>query len=186
VSAVPAGTSGVANQDVVVGKAAAPVTVTVYEDFQCPICREFEQQSGPTLKSLIDRGTVRADYRPIAFLDRASTTNYSTRSLSSVGCVLDTTPSAFPAYHDLLFANQPPEDSAGLSDGKLAALAKQAGVDAADCIAAHRFQGWAARVTDQASKDGVNGTPTVLVNGRALQDRTPRGLTAAVRAAAQK
>src|SRR3954452_23727537 len=186
VSAEPAGTTGVANQDVFVGKAGAPVTVTVYEDFQCPICRDFEQQSGPTLKSLIARGTVRADYRPIAFLDRASTTNYSTRSLSSVGCVLDTTPSAFPAYHDLLFANQPPENSAGLPDDKLAALAKQAGADAQDCITAHTYQGGAARVTDQASKDGVTGTPTILVNGTVLQDRTPQGLTAAVQAAARK
>ncbi|GMA86316.1 hypothetical protein GCM10025868_15660 [Angustibacter aerolatus] len=42
-----------------------------------------------------------------------------------------------------------------------------------------------ARVTDQSSKDGVNQTPTVLVAGKELADRTPAGLTAAVRAAQQ-
>src|SRR3954447_14521464 len=42
VSSVPAGTTGVANQDVFVGEAGAPVTVTVYEDFQSPICLDFE------------------------------------------------------------------------------------------------------------------------------------------------
>jgi protein-disulfide isomerase len=182
-SADPGGTTGTAHQDIVVGKAAAPVTVTVYEDFQCPICRDFEQQSGATLRSYVDQGTVRLVYRPIAFLDRASTTRYSTRSLSAAGCVLTARPSAFPAFHDLLFANQPAEGSAGLTDARLAALATQAGADTGSCIPQHRYEGWAARVTDQASKDGVNGTPTVEVNGTVLQDRTDQGLRAAIAAA---
>jgi protein-disulfide isomerase len=183
VSAVPHGTSGTTNQDVVVGKAGAPVKVVIYEDFQCPICRDFEQQSGPTLRSLVDAGTVQVAYRPIAILDRFSSTRYSTRSLSSVGCVVDARPAAFVAYHDLLFANQPPENSAGLPDARLAALAKQAGADVSGCVTARRYEGWAFRVTEQASKDGVTGTPTVLVDGTPLEDRTPGGLRSAVAAA---
>jgi protein-disulfide isomerase len=38
-------------------------------------------------------------------------------------------------------------------------------------------------VTDQASRDGVTGTPTVLVDGTALADLTAAGLAAAVTAA---
>jgi hypothetical protein len=37
----------------------------------------------------------------------------------------------------------------------------------------------------QAGKDGVTGTPTVLVDGEALADLSPAGLTAAVTAARQ-
>jgi len=42
---------------------------------------------------------------------------------------------------------------------------------------------WVTHVTDQASKDGVTGTPTVLVAGKELADLSPDGLTAAVEAA---
>ena len=42
---------------------------------------------------------------------------------------------------------------------------------------------WVKKVTDQASKDGVTGTPTVLVKGKVLADLSPAGLTAAVNAA---
>jgi hypothetical protein len=38
-------------------------------------------------------------------------------------------------------------------------------------------------VTDQASKDGVAQTPTVLVDGRRLADLSPGGVTAAVQSA---
>ena len=57
---MPGGTTGTANQEVVVGRASAPVTVTLYEDLQCPICREFEQ-SEPTLE--VD-GTVPQNRTP--------------------------------------------------------------------------------------------------------------------------
>jgi protein-disulfide isomerase len=181
-AAVPGGTSGTAGQSILVGRTSAPVTVTLYEDFQCPICRDFEKTSGSTLRSLVQDGTVKVAYRPIAILDRFSTTQYSTRSLSSVGCLVSSRPQAFVAYHDLLFANQPAENSAGLTDARLAALAKQAGADVSGCVTERRYEGWAARVTDQASKDGINGTPTVLVDGKVLQDTSPQGLQAAVAA----
>lgn len=183
----PSGTSGTANQSIVVGRATAPVTVTAYEDFQCPLCKAFEDTTGATLKALIDEGTVRVDYRPIAILDRFSTTSYSTRSLVSAGCVVASSPGAYPTFHDLLFANQPAENSAGLSDARLAELAAQAGAAGASaCITGKTYAGWAGRVTDQSSKDKVAGTPTVLVNGAMLTDTSPTGLTAAVQAAAQR
>jgi len=31
------------------GSAAAPVTITLYEDFHCPHCGQFEEQFGPTI-----------------------------------------------------------------------------------------------------------------------------------------
>ena len=40
-----------------------------------------------------------------------------------------------------------------------------------------------ARATDQSSKDGVTGTPTVRVNGKAVDQPTLDQVTAAVNAA---
>jgi protein-disulfide isomerase len=155
---------------ILTGDKSAPVTVTIYEDFQCPFCKAFEQQLGPVLRSDVNKGEIRVDYRPIAFLDRASTTQYSTRALETAACALDNGGTAvFAKLHDLLFQNQPQEGSAGLSNAQLADLAQQAGADKAAvsaCQAKGTFDSWAAKATDKASKDGVNETPTYLVNGK--------------------
>src|SRR5262245_29209151 len=114
------------------GQDSAPVSVVVYEDFQCPVCKAFEENVGSMLTDEIDQGTVQLEYRPIAFLDHASTTNYSSRALATAACALDQGgPEVFNSLHDLLFTHQPEEGSAGLTDGELADLAAQAGADKA-------------------------------------------------------
>jgi protein-disulfide isomerase len=189
-AAAPAGTvddgTGIA-----VGQPDAPVTVAVYEDFQCPVCASFEATNGATLDRLVRDGAIRLVYHPIAFLDRASTTDYSTRALNAAGVVLDRAGAdAFVRFHDLLFASQPPEGSAGLTDDQLVDLAVQAGASGEAVeqgIHDRAFGDWVRQVTDAASRAGVNGTPTVLVDGTPIPNDqlTPEGLAAAVDAAAQ-
>lgn len=154
------------------GQADAPVTVTLYEDFQCPICREFEASTGSTIDRYVRSGTIKVQYRPIAFLDRESTTQYSTRALNAAACVANAAGiPAFTKFHDLLYAHQPPEGSAGLPNSQLASFAAQSGATGPAvkrCINSGRFNGWTRTVTDKASKAGVNGTPTVRVDGKTL------------------
>jgi len=162
--------------------------VDVYEDFQCPVCAQLEATSGATLRSLVDAGTVRLRYRGMAFLDRASTTDYSTRALNAAAVVAESGTDAYRAFHDLLFANQPAEGSAGLSDDQLVGFAAQAGATGdgvASGIRDLRHGDWVAAATDQASRDGVTGTPTVVVDGTTLDstELTPEGIAAAVQAA---
>jgi protein-disulfide isomerase len=161
---------------VVIGDASAAHTVTVYEDFQCPICHEFEQKTRDRLRRAVDAGKIRLDYRMVAFLDEASTTDYSTRALNAAAVVLDTAgPDVFLEFHDLLFDHQPPEGSAGLSDSQLVTYAVRAGADAAVVrpgIEGLTFRQWAVNATSQMSKDGVNGTPTVLVDGERQPEAT--------------
>src|SRR5688572_4459029 len=59
---------------------SGPVQIDIYEDFICPACGQFEQQTGGTLDKLVSEGKVTVVYHPVAFLDRASSTDYSTRS----------------------------------------------------------------------------------------------------------
>ena len=169
-----------------VGQASAPVTVTLYEDFQCPACKRFETEAGPQLASWAADGTVKLDYRPIAILDRASSTRYSTRSLNAAAAVLTSSPAAYQKFHDLLYAQQPAEGSPGLPDSTLVDLAKQAGADGAavsKALADRQYEGWAATVTDESSQAGVVQTPTVKVNGTELKNPDLAYLTAAVDAA---
>jgi protein-disulfide isomerase len=118
-SAAPAGVTD--TYGIMRGDDSAPVTVTIYEDFQCPFCAEFEAALGETLTKNVDEGTIKIDYRPLAFLDDATTTDYSSRALETAACTLDDGGvDAYVALHDLLFTNQPSEGTAGLSDAELA------------------------------------------------------------------
>jgi protein-disulfide isomerase len=173
---------------IVVGSASAPVTVDLYEDFQCPNCKAFEAASGSTLAQLVAAGTVQAHYHPMAFLDTSANGQYSTRALNAAGAVLaagGTT--AFQTFHDLLFANQPAEGGAGLTDAQLVQYATQSGATGTSVEQAIKnltYGDWVKTATDQASKNGVTGTPTVFVAGQKLADISAAGLTAAVTTAA--
>ena len=171
--------TGASAAGVTVGNPSAPHTVDLYLDFLCPVCRAYEQQSGATLDGLVSADTAKIVYHPIAILDRLSSTQYSSRAAAAAGCAANA--GVFPQFVKLLYANQPPENSAGLPDSQLTALAQQAGAPATvgQCIADGTYKGWAAGITDQASKAGVNGTPTVVVDGRsiALTDEALRSAT---------
>ncbi|MGZ4497758.1 MAG: DsbA family protein [Nocardioides sp.] len=171
---------------VTVGKATAPRTVTVYEDFQCPICREFEAATKDKLRAGVAAGKIKIDYHMVAFLDRSSTTRYSSRALNAAAVVLDTSGvDVFEKFHDLLYAHQPAEGSAGLSDAQLVQYAVEAGASESAVKAGIQddtYHQWVVNATDQMSKNGVNGTPTVEVDGKRAGATLPEAITAALNA----
>jgi protein-disulfide isomerase len=143
-----------------------PVVIDAYEDFLCPFCRMFEERSGATLHRLVDEELATVVYHPLGFLDRASTTAYSSRAAAASGCAADR--GRFLAFHDILYANQPPEAGPGLSDEELIALGAQVGLTDdgfATCVTEHAHLPWVAYVTERAIARGVSGTPTVMVEG---------------------
>jgi protein-disulfide isomerase len=160
-----------------------PVVIDAYEDFLCPFCRMFEERSGATLHRLIDAELATVVYHPLGFLDRASTTAYSSRAAAASGCAADH--GRFLEFHDILYANQPPEGGPGLSDEELIALGAQVGLTDdgfATCVAEHAHLPWVAYVTERAITRGVSGTPTVMVAGINIP-ANPEMIVAAVSAA---
>jgi len=174
-----------------VGKGGAKVTVDIYEDFMCPICKEFEVADGPILRKYATDGKINLVYHPVAILDRASAgTRYSTRSANLMAAVLNSSPGSALALHDFLFENQPQEGGQGLPDEALLALAEKIGVKQ-DLIAANvkslRFEGWVTTTTDKFTKVfPPGGTPTVAIDGQVFKDLEPAKLTAALDAAVKK
>ena len=142
-----------------------PVVVDLYLDFLCPYCKLFEEQNGEAVDELTDRGAITAVYHPLGFLDRLSTTGYSTRAAAASGCAADG--GRFREYLYALYDNQPPEGGAGLSDEELVELGLRSGVDETfgDCVLAGRYIEWAEHVTALAVARGVSGIPTVFVGG---------------------
>jgi protein-disulfide isomerase len=143
-----------------------PVLIDAYIDFICPYCRLFEERCGPLIDRLLAGHLASVAYHPLNFLDRLSTTAYSSRAASASGCASDR--DSFLVYAKALFAVQPPEGGPGLMDEELAEVGAHAGIDDpgfAACVSDHVYVPWVAQVSERAMARGVSGTPTVYVDG---------------------
>ena len=168
------------------GKAGTdPVKVVLTEDFQCPVCKAFEEQTGAFLNDLVKKGEITIDYRPISFLDRSSANEYSSRAANAAMCVLNEGGvEDYKKYHDLLYANQPAEQTAGPEDAELIADAKQVGVTGIDsCIRKKVYGPWLEKALEKAQSDGFQGTPWVRIDGKDVKSPTADAIQKAIDAA---
>ncbi|MCW2497113.1 MauE/DoxX family redox-associated membrane protein [Jatrophihabitans sp.] len=184
---------------VVYGKKAA-ATVEVYEDLGCPICEEFETSVHAQLDKDVVANLAQVRFHPISILDRNSPNQYSTRAANAVLCASDNSVDAFVAYHNLLYGSsggkqvQPKEGTAGPTNFELIGYAKTltknfttaAITTFTTCVNSEQHKPLVEALTDQASKRGVDGTPTVFVNGKKLGSNTLAALSAAIKAADAK
>ncbi|MEO8263025.1 MAG: thioredoxin domain-containing protein [Pseudolysinimonas sp.] len=155
----------------------AQLHIVTYLDYLCPFCNQFEATNGAAIQQLIESGTADLEIHPIAILDRSSLgTNYSTRSANAAACVAQYSPDQYLDVNAALFAAQPQEQTAGLSDDDLIDVLSGAGASSDDittCIRDQTFKAWVSAATtrtladpDLKNADGNFGTPTVLVNGQ--------------------
>ena len=117
-------------------------------------------------------GKVRVEYRPFNLLSTIG--DYSERSAAAFAVVLDTAgPDVAKKFHDLLYENQPSEAGPFPSDDDLVGLAVEAGADEADVrrgLEAGDGTKWVSEATQAALDAGVEGTPTVLLDGTVFRD----------------
>lgn len=161
------------------GSSEPKAVLSLYEDFLCPACGNFEKQFGPTINRLIDSGAVAADYYMVSILDRQGQ-GYSTRAANAGYCVADADTEAFRRFHGALFAQQPAEGVGPFPDNsRLIEIARQAGVtgDVPNCINNGRYEDM---VKGLAKATGVNSTPTIRINGQDWRPSTPDALIAEV------
>ncbi|WP_431682299.1 DsbA family protein [Kitasatospora sp. KL5] len=170
---VPANTSGKDGTVVVYGKADAPHTVQVYEDFRCPVCKEFEASAGQAVQQLADSGQYKIEYHLAAFLDQNLGGKGSRTALAAAGAALDQGVDQFKKFHDVLYANQPDEREDGFGDvnrilelaDKVPGLKTEAFTKA---VTEGTYRPWAAKVDKAFSASGAQGTPTVVLDGKVL------------------
>lgn len=145
--------------------------VQVAIDFQCPACKVFEESTGVELKNMADNGEIILEQKPVAILDGASSTNYSSRAGNAFACVLNEYPEKAQDYIEALFTVQPAEGGAGINNARLASVASDVGATGLeDCISNNTYRGWMAKQTDDALADGLTATPSISINGE-LWDR---------------
>ncbi|MDR1824269.1 MAG: thioredoxin domain-containing protein [Bifidobacteriaceae bacterium] len=161
------GARGVAEDASLPDQPLMPARVDVFLDYMCPYCRQFDQQNGPDLQEMVNRGLTAWVIHPLAFLDRLSQGSaYSTRSAAAAYAVAQGAPEHFGAFNALLFNNQPKEGTAGLSGARLEGLAQELGVsqEVTKTFATAAFFSVVQASTQVAIDAGVQGTPTVLLS----------------------
>lgn len=157
------------------GTATKPV-IDLYEDFQCPVCEQYESTIGADIEALATSGKASVVYHPLTILDRVDDTSpaavkqSSTRSAAAAACAQDQ--GKFLAFHDVVYKNPPATEGTGFTDAQLLAFGKDAGVPDlsrfTQCYKAKTYVPFLTKVSGEADQRQVTGTPTFFVNGKML------------------
>ncbi|WP_291379459.1 thioredoxin domain-containing protein [Demequina sp.] len=161
---IPIGSTGVVGEEL----DSTRVRLDVYFDFMCPACRGFEQTHSEIVSELRAQGIVDVYYHPLGYLDGYSLgTEFSTRAASAAALVAAESPDDYLAFMEAMFVNQPAENTQGLTDAQIQAIASQVGIadDVVARIPDHEYTSWVRTATERASKDGLPFTPTLAING---------------------
>jgi protein-disulfide isomerase len=145
------------------GSADAPVQLDLWADFQCPACDAFAGSVTPQLvREYIRPGKARLTFHDMAYLG-----NESLGAAISARCA--DRQGKFWEYHDLLFANQAPENSGTFTKDRSKQFADKLGLDVdafAACFEDTTVEDAVYAESKQGIDQGVPETPTLYVNGK--------------------
>jgi protein-disulfide isomerase len=168
------------------GRSGARVTIDLYEDPLCTNCKTFVETAGPQLQTWLDSSTAKIKYYVVSYLNGQSPTRYPSRAAEAMYCAADA--GRFREYHDIVFGDQP-TPGADVTNDELIADGPRAGITGAQqtafaqCVKSGKYSDFVSKISDKANQDGIFATPTLLVDGKPVQDVSLAGVTAAVNAA---
>ncbi|WP_131737774.1 DsbA family protein [Actinomadura roseirufa] len=143
----------------------------VFEDFQCPICKEMEKASGKTIQDLAAEGKVKVVYRPLHLFSQQRDP-VKINSLRSAEAALCVPAPQWISYHDALFKFQPAEGSKGFAPKDLVKWGKDVGVTDPNfekCVTEGQKKPQVDSMTKYAlDTRKIEGTPTVFLDGKQL------------------
>jgi protein-disulfide isomerase len=145
------------------GSKNAPVTIIEFSDFQCPFCGRVEPALKEVLKTFGDK--VRLVYRqfPLGFHANAEKAGEASLCANDQG--------KFWEMHDAMFANQH-----ALGVDKLKATAARLGLNTDqfdNCLDSGKYKAQVQKDLAAGMAAGVQGTPTLFINGRAISGAVP-------------
>jgi protein-disulfide isomerase len=144
------------------GDPQAPVSVVVFEDFQCPACQQYTQNiETQVITNYVDAGKVYYQFKNWAFIGPESL-----QAANAAMCAADQ--NRFWDYHDILFANHTGENVGNFTDKRLTAFAESLGLDMkafSACFSINQHSTEIQQSYAEGQTMGVTGTPAVFVNG---------------------
>jgi protein-disulfide isomerase len=155
--------SGIPQNGTTLGKSSAPVTIYLYEDFQCPYCGQFSRQMFPQLvEDYVRGGKAKLISEPLTFLGPDSVV--ASRAALAAG-----EQDRYWPYYSLLFENQGKENSGYVTSDFLEGLAqKTPGLDVSKWDAMRKGNSLDSELYEAQAKarsSGVDSTPTLIFSG---------------------
>ncbi|MBA3651628.1 MAG: DsbA family protein, partial [Chthoniobacterales bacterium] len=149
--------------DPVRGNAAAPVTIVEFSDYQCPFCA----RDNPTLAKV--RETY-GDKVKIVFKDYPLPNHpQAPKAAEAARCAGEQ--KKYWEMHDAMFANQRALEVPALKQTARAIGLEGAAFDS--CLDSGKYAAAIRGDTELGERMGVNSTPTLYINGRALMGAVP-------------
>jgi len=146
------------------GPADAPITLTLFTDFECPYCSKMPPLIEQVMKNNPKNVKVVFKNNPLNFHKMARPAAYAALAAQEQG--------KFWEFHDLLFTTKK------LSLKSIDKIATDLKLDMDKFKADMKSPEILAKVEKDlkdGKKAGVTGTPTVFINGRRPQQRSPKG-----------
>ncbi|WP_406860377.1 thioredoxin domain-containing protein [Streptomyces sp. HUAS MG47] len=167
----PSGATGDDKPAIPTGSADAPSTLSIWEDFRCPACAQFENAFRDTIHELEAEGAIKTEYHLATLIDGNMGGSGSLRAANAAACAQDA--GKFTPYHDVLYMNQPEEtDDAFADNAKLIELAaKVEGLDTPafrSCVENGTHDSWVEKSHEAFRSSAFQGTPSVLLNGESI------------------
>jgi protein-disulfide isomerase len=141
----------------------AATTIDVWEDPQCPVCKLFADANGSYLESLVREKKANVRYHVLSFLG-----DESVRAANASFCAADE--GQYLDFHKALYAVQSPLENSGFwSNETLVKMGKKIGITSTtfeSCVTKGSKVDLVKANYESMSKFGVQGTPTVFINGK--------------------
>ena len=150
---------------VLVGSDRARQLLVLFEDPQCPYCRQFEEASGDMLRREVAAGAVAVEYRMRCFLGVESVRADNALALAAEA-------GRFDDLRREIFAAQPAENSGGFTVTDLLDLGWRAGLTSPDYergVREGRYEQWVREAERAFADQDPQGTPAALFNGHPVE-----------------
>ena len=152
---------------VLVGDTNAGKSMVLFEDPQCPYCREFEEVNGPLVTAALDARELAVEYRMRCFLGPESVR-------ADNALVLAAEAGRFDELRRALFAAQPPEGTGGFTIEDLLRLGAEVGLTDsafASGVRGGRYANWVLRREALYQSEDPQGTPAAWLNRSPIDSR---------------
>jgi len=149
--------------DPVRGNAAAPITIVEFSDYQCPFCSRVNPTLAKVLETYGDRVKIVFKDFPLGNHPQAP------KAAEAAHCAGEQ--KKYWEMHDAMFANQ-----RALELPALKQAARAIGLDGGSfdqCLDSGKYAATVRAGMELGEKMGVNSTPTLYINGRALIGAVP-------------
>jgi Thioredoxin len=164
-AAIPSGHTS--EGGVLVGDANASNSMVLFEDPQCPYCRQFEEVNGPAIAAAVDAGKLAVEYRMRCFLGEESVRADNALALAAES-------GQFDELRRALFKEQPQEGTGGFTPEDLLRIGAEVGLTGSDFVSGvkeYRYEQWVLSREELYQSEDPDGTPAAWLNGRQIDSR---------------